>query len=274
MSRKRTVNAKISRDGQFKEDLIYFQSRYLDLVVKSTGYSYRFSTPDGLDYVFTSSNTSNKFFGLYNKVKTEVQKFEKENPGLVPELGPEEVRYFHFDNLENVREKMYSVDITAAYPTTAKLLNFVSEETYLQTMKLAKGDRLRIFGMLAKNETEIKYQGGKITEIKNNKNPESKYFFNLCYEVGKNIFEVYRRYNSVSIFWVDCIFTNNLEDAKKINKDLEKFGYTCKIEELENCSLGKNKKVFNFSKNGERKFLFLPRRYKIIDKAAYNFLNN
>ena len=273
-NRKRTINARINSDGQFKDDLVYFQKRYPELVVKSTGYSYRFSTPDGLDYVFTSSNTSTKFFALYNKVKTEVKKFEKDNPGKVPELGPEDVLYFHFDNLHNVTEKMYSVDITAAYPTTAKILNFVSEDTYLQCMKLEKPDRLRIFGMLAKNETEISYRDGKIIEIKNNKNPEAKYFFNLCFEVGQNIYEVYRKYNSVSIFWVDCIFTNNLQDAENINRDLCKYGYTCKVEQLHNCSMGKNKKVFNFSKNGVRKFLFLPRKYKIENKKVYEFLNN
>jgi hypothetical protein len=273
-NRKRTINAKISSDGQFKSDLKYFQSKYPDLVVKSTGYSYRFSTPDGLDYVFTSSNTSNKFFGLFNQIKTECRQYEKNNPGKIPELTAADVQYFHFDNLERVKNVMYSVDITAAYPTTARNLEFITELTFERTMKLPKPDRLRIFGMLAKNETELIYRGGEIVEIKNNKSPLAKYFFNLCYEVGQNIFSVYRRYNSVSIFWVDCIFTNNLIDAEKINEDLNQFNYLCKIEKLENCSLGKNKKVFNFSKKGERKFLFLPRKYRLVDRAAYNFLNN
>lgn len=272
-NRKRTVNAKIKSDNQFKNDLAYFLGRYDNLTVKSTGYSYRFMTPDNLDYVFTSSNTSNKFFGLYNQIKTEVRKYEKNNPGTVPELTAGDVRYFHFDNLERVRSKMYSVDITAAYPTAAKLLQFISEETYNRVMKLDKPDRLRIFGMLAKNETEIIYQGGKIVSITTNKNPEAKYFFNLCYHVGLNIYEIYLRYNTVSIFWVDCIFTHDRDDAEKINLDLQSFGYTCKIEALNNCSLGKNKKVFNFSKKDERKFLFLPRRYEIVDFKAYEFLN-
>jgi hypothetical protein len=269
--KKRVVRAKISSPEQYIHDLNYFKNKYPILTTRSTGYSYRFVTPE-IDYVFQQSNLSSKVFGVFNKVKAEVKKHSELYK--VPELTAKDVIYFRFDAIERYKPDMYLIDITAAYPTTALLLGYISKETYNKTMQLDKLERLRIFGMLAKSEIIVNYKAGEVQDIINIRAEFSRYFFSLCKEVGKIMSELYNKYSSSCLFWVDGIYCTDYFEAQKIASDLMELNYQVKIELLNNCQLSKNKTIFVYHKRENKKILCLPKKYKVINPVAYQFLNS
>jgi hypothetical protein len=268
--KKRVIRAKISSPEQYIQDLNYFKHKYKLLTTKSTGYSYRFITTE-VDYVFSQSNLSSKVFGAFNKVKAEVKLHSEKN--TVPELTAKDVIYFRYDQINKYKETMYLVDITAAYPTTALLLGYISKETYERTMKLDKLERLRIFGMLAKSEIVVHYIDAEITDLHKIRAEYSRYFLSLCKEVGTVMNKLYEKYNSCALFWVDGIYCSDYSEAQKIAQELCNINYEVKIELLNNCYLSTNRTIFVYYKRDKKKILCLPKKYKIINPVAYNFLN-
>lgn len=266
MKKARTIRA--SRTSEFGDNLEFLLRKYHSLEITSTAYSYKVEVPSGMKYTFTD-NKSGAFFRALSMVQKDAREI---NPEQYQQYTPERVTYYNTQNLHNVTEKMFLVDITAAYPTTAYKKKIIREETFKAIMKLPKKERLQTLGVLARKTITTKYEAGEVTSVKITPSPTAGLFFEICEEVGRHLQHVFMKYPSSALFWVDGIFFNSENDASASREYFEQNGYSVKMEIRTGCKVTRTGKAFLYYEGEKRKCLFLPQRKKTSDTRILNFL--
>jgi hypothetical protein len=238
---------------------------YDDVVFEYTNYTASVITPRR-KYLFDYTGKGKKPFGMFQKVKSDIIKSNLD----VPDIHPNQIKYYKFLPKFEFPEKFYSVDITAAYPSVLRKYEAITEDTYRQLMtKLPKEERLQTIGLLGTTKTRITYKKGEVLNIEKVQSEFSKWFFFCCYITGE-VMELARARSKEDFlfYWVDGIAVD--KNAHDILFYIESLGYKSKVDIIEGCRLVENTLIY--FKNGKKKMLTLPKSNRIENEEAKEFL--
>jgi len=187
----------------------------------------------------------------------------------------------NFDLFENFEsDDIYEIDITAAYPTTAKLMGLMSENNFDKffeketnvahiarkfnirkvhkdnsyfsgdiVLKYSKKCRLISLGSLAtKKEIDI-YNSGELVQTDYKYDREiANIFYSIAYETGKKMFEITEKYSNVYFWWVDAIFCKEIVKDEIVD-EFKKLGYNVKVKKCCKINFNRVNKQVNVYKN-------------------------
>lgn len=207
---------------------------------------------DKQSYLFTDTPMSKASFIFYKMMLKDVG----------GEIRPEakNIAYYDFSGITKGEkiENCYCVDMNSAYLTALKNEKIISKKTFntinQRTSKNAKlkMDRLKSVGMFASSPTIINFQNSEAKKIENIKNPMAWVFYHACQKTTEIIKQTINE--DFLFYWVDGIFVKN--NPERIKKEIEKMGFPCKIEKINNLRVGEKNILFN--KEGKEKIIFLP----------------
>jgi hypothetical protein len=207
-------------------------------------------------YLFTDTPMSKSAFIFYKMMLKD----------LGGEIRPEakNINYYDFTGIQkgDKIENCYCVDMNSAYLMALKNEKLISNKTFAtihsrtQKNKKLKMDRLKSVGMFASSPTIINFEQDEAVKIENIKNPMAWVFYFACQKTTEIIKSQIDE--NFLFYWVDGIFVRGNE--KKIKKEIEKMGFPCKIEKINNLRVGEKSILFN--KDGKEKIIFLPQEKK------------
>jgi len=208
-----------------------------------------------------------------------------------PEIDKEDLVYFNFampERLKKGKHTIYNIDIKSAYANVLKRHGLISGKTFYFMSKLSKANRLMCVGALAAKKKIFLMKGDETvscrTEIL-----ESENWFYFCVLKVNEIMNIARNEIQADflLYWVDGIFFDNQENAKKIGLILEKMGYNYSYDictEFEYIENEKEKKISYIkgekrivAESGKvlnRKILSLPKKNDQVDEFLIKLLNN
>ncbi len=212
---------------------------------------------DGKLIVHRDKKRSESFKLLFDEIREYIEKTGIEDDGTRSQW----VEYYAYD-FSNFNEKGYVVDISAAYPTTAFKMGFISRGILNKMMQLQKIDRLQILGALAANPRKMVFKDGvKIVEFREEMNPIGAcVFFKVSQFVGAVMREKFAEYGAF-MYWVDGMFFGDKKNAKKFEKFLKQMKYRTTVKEIQ-CTY--NEGIFTYTDNkGEEKKYTINKNSKL-----------
>lgn len=223
---------------------------------------------------FMKNAQSNRTFAAFSKVKSDVVKKQ------IPCISPYSVSYFSSNIFEKdfFADVIYNIDLKAAYATVLLNDKFISKETYNYIMKLPKMERLICIGMLAGKKNIFEIDGsGNVIKDETIISATSDYFFYCVQRTYEIMNEARFILNENFLFsWVDGIYFLDNEN-KSYNELLEFFsqkGFKVSFDVLTNFYIKCKNTYYNvsYTKNGEKKFMNVPKKQNSIIKSISNYL--
>ena len=219
---------------------------------------------EGEKYFFSDEPMNKTAFIFYNMMKKDI--------GGEIRSEAQNIKYFDFSGVQtgDKIKQCYCVDINSAYLSVLKREKIISPQTFKKindrTKKndKTKMDRLKAVGMFASNPSIIDFKNWEAAEISTNKNPFSWVFYEACQKTNNIISNCIN--NNFLFYWVDGIFVK--ENPREIKEKIEKMGYSCKIERINNLEVFEKNIIYE--KNGKEKILFLPIKEKKIKMNLSN----
>jgi hypothetical protein len=254
--------------NNFKELLIKNKSDFKEVRTSNKKYiSYKKSKFYLSDNPVKDMSTKllNHELGVIRNVKDEVYKNYLNNRYNLKDRIDEKLyigcRFNLFEDFQS--DDIYEIDITAAYPTTAKRLGFISEKNFDKffepetnashiarkfdirkrfndnsyfsegvCLKYSKKCRLISLGTLAaKKEIDVYVEGKKVDTYLDYDKEKANLFYNCAYETGLVMMDITNKYEDVYFWWVDAIFCKS-SVVDSIVDDMNKLGYKVKVKKL------------------------------------------
>jgi len=244
--------------------------------------------------MYSDEFKSMKYLGFLAGLKSEIRS-NAENIQKIPKYSnPSETKeYFRFSSKLNefrsdigkkyIIEEAYEVDATAAYYQSAKLLGYISEETYQKAVNvLPKSERLWLLGAIASHYVITEYKDGEIIGEPKPKEDEllRKAWKQICEHIDYVMMDVKNAIEDKFLFyWVDGIYFNGEGDTTEIFDRIRAVFWRHKIHfrvkpieriELTTTSLGLNIKLFKGHE--EKEFKISKRLLKEYNKDAFQEL--
>lgn len=242
-----------------------------DLIIESTTYTTKIKLPNGTNYLFAKGMTSKATLIAAQIIKKELKDkhFEPFN---------KTVAYFNFsEDLPEYLKECVCIDIDSAYATELKNLDLITPKTFERLNRIKKSERLKSLGMLATTKIIQTICEEQLIGIDSETSPTAPVFFEVAYNVGKVLNELFFTYpNYVYFFWVDGIFVRK-EIVDFVIETIESAGFKCKIEPVKELYKKDNYLIFDKWNNKkqlfEKKILFMPKkRNNRVSKEIYNFV--
>jgi hypothetical protein len=242
--------------------LDYYRANVKTFEVEETNYTATFVKGRNRQKFITSEMPAKTFIAGAMILK-DIKNFEKLHG------RPEMIKPDYFSIRNKIppfkAEKIYNVDINAAYPNAAKKLGFISEKTFNYLMTIKKQNRLAALGMLASKKTITYYFDGEISDIEIKEKETAPFFYLISNEIDTVMNCLINNLHSFVFYWFDGIYFIDSFEINKAVKELEFKGYPYKIEALKNFEL--KRKSFNilmtFEKDGKKKSFEIPDRHMI-----------
>jgi hypothetical protein len=195
-----------------------------------------------------------------------------------PDINPDELVYFNFsipEKLKRGKHEIYNIDLKSAYASILANHSLISHKTNKYLSNLSKPDRLACVGMLAAKK-EVYYMHGDSVLKHETIVLSTRSWFYFCVKRTNEIIDKCRDVlgRDFLFYWVDGIFFDNIKNADKVRKILDKLGYRYSFEtctDFEYTETKKSKKV-NYLKDGEPKELYIPKKNKDVDEFLIKFL--
>lgn len=262
-----TVNKFVEHHNKLKIPFQMVITRYTTRIISKA-----------YDLHFLKSEQSNKMFMAFNMLKKEVKQ-KKIKP-----INNKTLNYFSSNLFKNdfYADRIYNIDIKAAYATVLLNDGFITQRTYDYIMTLPKIDRLAAVGMLAgkKNIFNINAEG-KIISDETIISETSDYFFYCVEKTSELMFEAEQLIGSEAFLfsWVDGIyFLDNESEANNIAARVTDFfnnkGFRVSFDILEEFHVI-NKNDFykcSYKKEGKNKYMNVPKPEQAIFKKITEHL--
>jgi hypothetical protein len=252
----------------------FLKEKKEDFTVTKSSYTTTIQRENGEKHFYSEENSGNHIFSLYAKLKKEIKNSQIE----VDDFPIENISFFNIDPLHLIEynnSNLINIDIKSAYPTAAKNLGLISEEFYKTLMRLNKGDRLKLIGMLASEPITIIYKFGTAVDmIKKKENEFIPYWKIICYEIGEkmNICKDILGPDYL-FFWVDGIYlSKDSANAEKVINYLKKENYLVSVDLLKNFKVNQHgQRIYVEYQKGEdvKKFSFSDGTTQKIKKSYF-----
>lgn len=224
-------------------------------------------------YYFSGGQTSVKLFAALAKVRADIEQRRDAGQLWDEHADPRDVIYFHTPQPgEPLPSACWCVDISAAYPTTARNLGLISPETFAQVMDLDKPDRLKCLGMLASRKYVEEYDSeGPTGPGVTVDSPLRCWYFDLVGYVGQVMAEVRELIGNscAPVWWVDGVFTTHPYRAKGA---LLREGYATKTDRIEGMRWSDCGRFIHYEKDGNPTYLCIPQKVRANGKAILDEL--
>ena len=227
-----------------------------------------------INYKFMKNERSFSFFAMYNKLKKEVTAYLIKNP--IPIC--DKVFYYDIKPKDDFNlDKIYNIDLTAAYLHVLKNEKIISEQLFIELNNLDKQDRLSIVGMLASKKSLYSFDAnGKLSKFEIVENKELRNVFFHCVQCTFLLMQnIKQLINESYIYsWVDGVYFSDSADYFLINEYLREINYPFTMETLENFKY-KNEKDFisiTFEKGIKEKTFNIPTKKNKFAADIYNYL--
>lgn len=236
--------------------------------------NYTINIKGAVNYKFMKEERSFKFFSMFNKLKKEVTCYLLKN-----EIAQcKNIYYYDITPKPDFKvEKVFNVDLTAAYLHVLKNEKIISAELFEELNALEKQDRLSIVGMLASKKSVYSFNDqGEIINFEILENKALRNVFFHCVNITFLIMQEIKNLIGESYIysWVDGVYYTNEMDHFLIEDYLLKLEYPFKTETLENF-VYKNEKehvAIIFDKGIKTKTFNLPIKNNKFAADIYNYL--
>lgn len=182
-------------------------------------------------------------------------------------------KYFMFNEdylrVGSVNKDVVQIDISSAYPTSARLLGVIDEQIYVRGVNLSKRAFLIAIGSLNRNrrvfsvDVNLRRKRINTDERKQYMVDIWRSIVNKTDDTVQTIFDLLKDY--CYFYWCDAIICKK-EIAPEVQMLLREFGYESKIDVFKKIEYTKNSALLHSNKRGvEPKQFFYPSR-KINDK--------
>lgn len=240
------------RARSFEHALQYFKGTGRPFTVIRTGYTATIDLGDGERYYFSEGRITNPaMFAVARQVKEDVL------AAGVPQDVPRP-SYFAFDGVQAglLPPQAWSVDLRSAYAQALHNMRLIRSETFLALQKLPKADRLKAVGMLATSKSFTYWNGEHIVGSDTERSPTAPAFFAACRLIGE-VMEDVKAWPGFLLYWVDGAFFDH--PATEVADHFAAEGFPCKLEPVGSLRWSKSRRFLFFAKDGEEKYLTLPR---------------
>lgn len=252
-------------------DLLIFARKPFELVISNYTASVK---SDFFPHKTVENLKAPKFFVGCRMVENDCKKKE------LPDVEKKVIQYNDFNiKGEIFLESIYGIDINSAYPSILLRDGYISRKTFGYLAKLPKLDRLGAIGFLAGRKNVFKYNAkGQITQYREEIKADTENYF---YYAVKKTAEAMQQCREVILgtyffTWVDCIYVDNLEDAKRIVAVLKSNGLKSSINKYDQFLVKKKnngKLVCTFvDEEQEMKTFFVPSPKEKIKNAVTQYL--
>ena len=166
-------------------------------------------------YIIAENFLSFKELGFVSKVKKYAQRSGFEE---MP-ISASDINYFKYSPSIFTEDKIYfdvvELDANQAYWEIAKSIGYISEEIYLEGLKVDKATRLIALGSMATNKRRFLFDPLKneYEDLEDIVNPVTRsYFFHIAKELDLLMSEFCEKHNweGIYFYWVDAFFISNL----------------------------------------------------------------
>lgn len=231
--------------------------------VTRTAYTATLETPTRR-YFFSEGSASVELFAAFQRLTTDIEQRQQAGRLWDEHADPGAVRYYRTPEPGTpLPQSCWSVDISAAYPTTARNIGLISDETFAAVMALRKPDRLRCLGMLASRKYIEHYtRRGMVAAPEVHESPLRRWYFDLCAYVGEVMENVRELVGPphVLLYWVDGIYTDK---PQRVRGALLREGYPAKVERIDNMRWSPDGKAIHYEREGKAAYLCIPQRHRI-----------
>jgi hypothetical protein len=197
-------------------------------------------------------------FAAYQKIKKDI---EGKN---LPHVDPEKLRYYinGFNGTQIYSDKIYNIDLKAAYATILFNKGILSKKTYSYLIRLPKIERLVSVGMLAsrKNTFHFNNKGVIISETET-VSPFANFFFSAV----KETFDIMQEMkivlgNDFLFSWVDGVYFSNRRHKTTIMNMLKARKLKAAFSVLHEFEIEMNHEFhrLTYLKDGQKKYFIIP----------------
>lgn len=236
--------------------------------------NYTINIKGAINYKFMKQERSFKFFAMYNKLKKEVTDYLLKN-----ELQTcKNIYYYDIAPKPDFKaDKVFNVDLTAAYIHVLKNEKIISPELFEELNNLEKQDRLSIVGMLASKKSVYSFNDqGEIINFEIIENKALRNVFFHCVNITFLIMQQIKHLIGESYIysWVDGVYFTNEMDNFLIEDYLISINYPFKTEMLENFIYKNEKEHVSiiFDKGIKTKTFNIPTKKNKFAADIYNYL--
>ncbi len=197
-------------------------------------------------------------FIAYNQIKKDIEGKH------LPHVDPDNLRYYinGFKGEQIYSDKIYNIDLKAAYATILLNKGILSKKTYGYLMKLDKIERLVSIGMLAsRKETFYFDTNGVIFSEDCQISPYANFFFSAVKETHAIMNECRTILGNDFLFsWVDGVYFMNRRHKTTVMNFLRARGLRATFSVLSEFEIEMNHEFhrLTYMKEGEKKFFIIP----------------
>ena len=281
MSQRKRVKGRtktLFTEDNYKNYLKFCESTGLPYTVIESNYTLSIDS-DFLNIDFMNTQMDNNVFIVGAYIKKDIL-----STGLEPpDFNQDELQYFDFaahERLKRTTGRIYNIDIKSAYANVLRNHSLISKHTYWRMSRLSKPNRLAVVGMLAAKKRFFEMVGN---DSLNNwvEQKETKDWFFFCVNRVNEIMSECKKIlgDDFLCYWVDGIFFDSEEKAKKVMRYLHSIGYKYSYDICENFRMidtDKESKVIYWKLHDDycqKKVLTLPKKNDKVCEFLINFLS-
>lgn len=245
-------------------ELMKVSGQEFDVVVQT--YTTQIKSPGG-KFMFMDKSHSVSMFAAFNKIKSDILKFDKWAGDLIPDIKNPTYFEHKFDR-EVFYPEVWNFDINSAYLCALFQCGMISQNTFEYCKELKKADRLACVGMLASKKMIFHYSDtGNLYGMSEDRAKTSKYFFWAVNYIASAMHDTARFIevkNTFLFYWVDGIYCVPMEPPELFESYIfanlkQDYGLDCKLEKLKAFNIkkkGKKWKVNYFKEGKKKEFIF------------------
>jgi hypothetical protein len=208
--------------------------------------------------LFQKEHRSTQMFAAYQYLKKDI---EGKN---LPHVDPDKLRYYinGFNGNQIYSDKIYNIDLKAAYATILFNKGILSKKTYRYLMRLPKIERLVSVGMLASRKNTFHFNNnGRIIAETEVISPYSNFFFAAVKETYDIMNEAKVILGNDFLFsWVDGIYFMNRRHKTSLMNFLKARNLKASFSVLKEFEIEMNHEFHRLSymKDGQKKYFIIP----------------
>lgn len=249
-------NAELNKD--FVKTIIdLHKNLHIPFACSVTNYTTHFES-ELRNILFQKEYRSTQMFAAYQKVKKDIE------GKTLPHVDPDKLRYYvnGFNGDQIYSDKIYNIDLRAAYATILFNKGILSKKTYKYLMRLPKLERLVSIGMLAsrKNTFHFNAKGVIIAETEVI-SPYSNFFFAAV----KETFDIMQQMktilgNDFLFSWVDGVYFMNRRHKTTVMNMLKSMKLNASFQVLHEFEIEMNHEFhrLTYKKEGKPKYFIIP----------------
>lgn len=230
-----------------------------DYKIIRTNYSVQLKSKD-----YNIFCTNKKIYRAGLNLIVKIRNSMKKNINRIDWFEPEKFKYKLYDVNDNIHvrdnEKITEIDISKAYITAALNLGVLEKKYYEKLLKVQKGLRLKVLGMLAvKKNIEI-YENNKLIEQKTKYDEEGKRIWDCIIWSVDSLMQFIKtnQYNSFIFYWFDNMFLFNSYNIDKTEELIKSKYFNIKRKELD--IIMRKKGIIYFFKLSDGREFIIPSR--------------